>query len=118
MLDGVTAYNELRAAERAGVRGTALWRLGMEDPSIWSIWDATQPTMPRASKLGGNSSRLRPDPRRRRRHLAHHRHAAEAASARFDYDARLAIRSTMKAFQSYPLSWRIEQMGARPEKSR
>ena len=41
MLDGVTAYNELRAAERAGVRGTALWRLGMEDPSIWPIWDAT-----------------------------------------------------------------------------
>ncbi len=41
MLDGVTAYNELRAAERAGVRGTALWRLGMEDPSIWDIWDAT-----------------------------------------------------------------------------
>ena len=29
----------LRAAERAGVRGTALWRLGMEDPSMWSIWD-------------------------------------------------------------------------------
>ncbi len=39
MLDGVTAYNELRAAERAGVRGTAL---GMEDPSLmWFIWDAT-----------------------------------------------------------------------------
>src|ERR1700723_2672676 len=44
MLDSVTAYNELRAAERAGVRGTALWRLGMEDPSIWSIWDATHST--------------------------------------------------------------------------
>ena len=43
MLDGVTAYNELRAAERAGVRGTALWRLGTEDPSLWSIWDATHP---------------------------------------------------------------------------
>src|SRR5579862_6816856 len=42
MLDGVTAYNELRAAERAGVSGTALWRLGTEDPSLWSIWDATQ----------------------------------------------------------------------------
>ena len=41
MLDSVTAYNQLRAAERAGVRGTALWRLGMEDPSIWFIWDAT-----------------------------------------------------------------------------
>ena len=43
MLDGITAYNQLRAAERAGVRGTALWRLGMEDPSLWYIWDATRP---------------------------------------------------------------------------
>ena len=41
MLDGVTAYNELRATERAGVHGTAMWRLGTEDPSIWDIWDAT-----------------------------------------------------------------------------
>ena len=32
MLDGVTAYNELRAAERVGVQGTAIWRLGSEDP--------------------------------------------------------------------------------------
>ena len=43
MLDGVTAYNQMRAAERAGVAGTALWRLGMEDPSMWDIWDATHP---------------------------------------------------------------------------
>src|SRR5208282_850194 len=28
MLDGVTAYNELRAAEHVGVRGTVVWRLG------------------------------------------------------------------------------------------
>jgi len=43
MLDGVTAYNELRAAERVGVQGTALWRLGSEDPSLWSVWDITRP---------------------------------------------------------------------------
>ena len=43
MLDGVTAYNELRAAERLGVQGTALWRLGSEDQSLWTIWDVTQP---------------------------------------------------------------------------
>ena len=43
MLDGVTAYNELRAAERFGVQGTALWRLGSEDPSIWPIWDVMRP---------------------------------------------------------------------------
>ena len=51
MLDGVTAYNQLRAAERAGVRGTALWRLGMEDPSIWDIWDATHPDDATRNKL-------------------------------------------------------------------
>ncbi len=38
-LDGVTALNELRAARQMGVRTFALWRLGEEDPSLWSIWD-------------------------------------------------------------------------------
>ena len=43
-LDAVTAYNELRASERLGVQGTALWRMGSSDTSIWPIWDATRPT--------------------------------------------------------------------------
>ena len=43
MLDGVTCYNEERAAERYGVRGTALWRLGTEDPSLWTTWDTIHP---------------------------------------------------------------------------
>ena len=38
-LDGVTALNELRAARQMGVRTFALWRLGEEDPSLWSVWD-------------------------------------------------------------------------------
>ena len=59
MLDGVTAYNQLRAAERAGVRGTALWRLGMEDPSIWFIWDATHADDATRAKNRGSSARLR-----------------------------------------------------------
>ncbi len=41
-LDAVTAYNQMRAAERLGVQGTALWRLGSSDSSIWKIWDATR----------------------------------------------------------------------------
>jgi peptidoglycan-N-acetylglucosamine deacetylase len=51
MLDGVTAYNELRAAERVGVQGTALWRLGSEDPSLWPIWDITHPDDAARAKL-------------------------------------------------------------------
>jgi len=41
MLDAITAYNQLRASERLGVQGTALWRLGSSDTSLWPIWDAT-----------------------------------------------------------------------------
>ncbi|HVH09838.1 MAG TPA: glycosyltransferase [Gemmatimonadales bacterium] len=36
-LDGVTAYNQLRRALPRGVRGVSIWRLGSEDPSLWSV---------------------------------------------------------------------------------
>jgi cellulose synthase/poly-beta-1,6-N-acetylglucosamine synthase-like glycosyltransferase/peptidoglycan/xylan/chitin deacetylase (PgdA/CDA1 family)/spore germination protein YaaH len=39
MLDAVTALNELRAARQMGLQTFALWRLGEEDPSLWSVWD-------------------------------------------------------------------------------
>ncbi len=39
MLDAVTALNELRAARQMGLQTFALWLLGEEDPSVWSIWD-------------------------------------------------------------------------------
>jgi peptidoglycan-N-acetylglucosamine deacetylase len=38
-LDGVTAYNELRRVLPRAVRGVAVWRLGSEDPSLWSVLD-------------------------------------------------------------------------------
>jgi cellulose synthase/poly-beta-1,6-N-acetylglucosamine synthase-like glycosyltransferase/peptidoglycan/xylan/chitin deacetylase (PgdA/CDA1 family)/spore germination protein YaaH len=38
-LDGVTVLDELRAARLLGLQTFALWRLGEEDDSLWSIWD-------------------------------------------------------------------------------
>jgi cellulose synthase/poly-beta-1,6-N-acetylglucosamine synthase-like glycosyltransferase/peptidoglycan/xylan/chitin deacetylase (PgdA/CDA1 family)/spore germination protein YaaH len=38
-LDGVTMLNELRAARGMGLQTFALWRLGMEDSSLWNVWD-------------------------------------------------------------------------------
>jgi cellulose synthase/poly-beta-1,6-N-acetylglucosamine synthase-like glycosyltransferase/spore germination protein YaaH/peptidoglycan/xylan/chitin deacetylase (PgdA/CDA1 family) len=38
-LDGVTVLNEMRAARALGIQTFALWRLGSEDRSMWSIWD-------------------------------------------------------------------------------
>ncbi|HEY7181229.1 MAG TPA: glycosyltransferase [Blastocatellia bacterium] len=37
-LDGVTAYNEMKAARPYAVAGFALWRMGSEDPSLWSVF--------------------------------------------------------------------------------
>jgi cellulose synthase/poly-beta-1,6-N-acetylglucosamine synthase-like glycosyltransferase/peptidoglycan/xylan/chitin deacetylase (PgdA/CDA1 family) len=39
LLDAVTALNEMRAANQLGIRTFALWRLGSEDRSLWSVWD-------------------------------------------------------------------------------
>ncbi len=110
MLDGVTAYNEMRAAERLGVRGTALWRLGSEDPSLWSIWDTTHPDDSARAKLNevppgydlvlegdGDIWRIGATPKAGRR--------------AFRYDS--ATDSIMdESFEAYPLSYRIDQLGA------
>ncbi|MGH9683802.1 MAG: glycosyltransferase [Candidatus Acidiferrales bacterium] len=114
MLDGITAYNELRVAERAGVRGTALWRLGTEDPSLWDIWDTTHPDDEIRSKLedvppgydlilegDGDIWRITATPQSGRR--------------TFDYDSATDT-FTDETFESYPLTWRIQQMGAAQHK--
>ena len=38
MLDAASAWNQLRAADTAGVSAVALWRLGYEDPGIWDAF--------------------------------------------------------------------------------
>ena len=113
-LDGVTAYNQLRAAERSGIRGTAVWRLGEEDPSMWYIWDFTHPDEATRKKLedippgydlilegDGDIWRITATPQNGRR------------TFQFDPDTNLFTDET---FQTYPLSWRIQQMGAAPKK--
>lgn len=42
-LDAVTAYNHMRAASGFHPAGFALWRLGSEDPSIWSFFGSSDP---------------------------------------------------------------------------
>ncbi|HWD29571.1 MAG TPA: glycosyltransferase [Rhizomicrobium sp.] len=37
-LDGVTAYNQVHASDVYRPAGYALWKLGTEDPSIWSVF--------------------------------------------------------------------------------
>src|SRR5574341_856831 len=41
-LDGVTAFNQMRAARGYSVAGFALWRMGSEDPSLWAVFGNQQ----------------------------------------------------------------------------
>jgi cellulose synthase/poly-beta-1,6-N-acetylglucosamine synthase-like glycosyltransferase/peptidoglycan/xylan/chitin deacetylase (PgdA/CDA1 family)/spore germination protein YaaH len=38
-LDAVTALNQMRVARALGIQTFAVWRLGLEDDSLWKIWD-------------------------------------------------------------------------------
>jgi cellulose synthase/poly-beta-1,6-N-acetylglucosamine synthase-like glycosyltransferase/spore germination protein YaaH/peptidoglycan/xylan/chitin deacetylase (PgdA/CDA1 family) len=114
MLDGVTAYNELRAAERVGVQGTAVWKLGSEDPSIWTIWDVTRPDDAARAKLedmppgydlvlegDGDIWKFADTPQKGSRKI------------RFDPATSTIVQDE---YQTLPTSYRIFQMGAVPYK--
>ncbi|HXY00453.1 MAG TPA: glycosyltransferase [Candidatus Limnocylindrales bacterium] len=114
ILDAVTAYNELRASERTGVQGTALWRFGSADSSLWPIWDATHPDDPTREKLqilppgpdlilegAGDIWRIADVPKPGRR--------------TFTYDANTDLITTEK-YDAIPLSYDIDQIGAAKNK--
>jgi len=50
-LDGVTAFNEIRAARSLGAAGQAIWRLGSEDPGVWQVLERIS-AEPRPQNLG------------------------------------------------------------------
>src|SRR5215831_18403889 len=50
-LDGVTAYNEIESGDSYRVAGYAIWRLGAEDPSVWSVMGQNYDTPP-PNRLG------------------------------------------------------------------
>ncbi|HJQ25513.1 MAG TPA: glycosyltransferase [Blastocatellia bacterium] len=43
MLDAVSAFNQVAVARSFAARGVALWRLGSEDPSLWSFFGRNLP---------------------------------------------------------------------------
>jgi cellulose synthase/poly-beta-1,6-N-acetylglucosamine synthase-like glycosyltransferase/peptidoglycan/xylan/chitin deacetylase (PgdA/CDA1 family)/spore germination protein YaaH len=38
ILDAASAFNQMKLLDRAGLRSVALWRMGAEDPALWSIF--------------------------------------------------------------------------------
>ncbi len=114
LLDAVTAYNEMRASERFGVYGTALWRLGSADGSLWPIWDVLRPDDPTRAKISeippgpdlilegsGDIWRIADTPKKGER------------SFRYEPASDLIADET---YETYPLSYNIEQIGAAKQK--
>ena len=46
MLDAASAYNQMRFLQRAGLGGVAVWRLGAEDPGLWSVFGRSHRSLP------------------------------------------------------------------------
>ena len=46
MLDAASAYNQMAFLKRAGVGSIALWRMGSEDPGIWTIFGRDHRALP------------------------------------------------------------------------
>jgi len=110
MLDAVTAYNELRASERLGVQGTALWRLGSADTSLWPIWDATHVDDAARQKLAdlppGPDLILEGDG-----DIWHITDTPKQGRRSFEYDAATDL-FTDESYDEIPLSYNIDQIGA------
>jgi cellulose synthase/poly-beta-1,6-N-acetylglucosamine synthase-like glycosyltransferase/peptidoglycan/xylan/chitin deacetylase (PgdA/CDA1 family)/spore germination protein YaaH len=114
MVDGVAAFNQIRAAEVRGARGIALWRLGSEDPSLWSVFEATASTEEVRARLAviapgydlvlegeGDIWRVLSTP---------------APGARtFQYDPSVDL-ITGETYTKFPETYRIQQLGAVPGK--
>jgi peptidoglycan-N-acetylglucosamine deacetylase len=114
MLDAITAYNELRASDRLGVQGTALWRLGSADTSMWPIWDATRPDDTIRQKL----TDLPPGPDlilEGEGDIWHITDTPKHGRRSFEYDAAGDL-FTDETYDVIPLSFNIDQFGAANKK--
>ncbi|MGC1483600.1 MAG: glycosyltransferase [Candidatus Acidiferrum sp.] len=114
MLDAVTAYNQLRASERMGVQGTALWRMGSSDSSIWPIWDATRPDNAVRQKIED----IPPGPDLTLEgsgDIWHFADTPKSGRRSFTYEAATDL-FTDETYEEYPLSYDIDQIGGTSQK--
>ena len=110
----MTAYNQLRASERMGVQGTALWRMGSSDSSIWPIWDATRPDDAARQKIKD----IPPGPDLTLEgsgDIWHFADTPKSGRRSFTYDAATDL-FTDETYEEYPLSYDIDQIGGATKK--
>ncbi|HEX3471144.1 MAG TPA: polysaccharide deacetylase family protein, partial [Silvibacterium sp.] len=113
LLDAVTAMNEMRAARLMGIQTFALWQLGKEDTSLWSIWD--KPSTPNIQTTlkkiqPGNDVNTSGDG-----DILRITRVPHPGSRTIDMDAENQT-ATDEHMQSYPQPYTIEYYGYHPDK--
>ncbi|HEY0930416.1 MAG TPA: AcvB/VirJ family lysyl-phosphatidylglycerol hydrolase [Gemmatimonas sp.] len=108
-LDAVTSWNALQSAASLGVAGTAVWRLGAEDPALWRVfgrhtnpgaWPELGPLPPGYGvEMQGSGELLR---------VTAHPEAGERQLAHDSVSGML----TSERWLSLPSSWTVERTGA------
>jgi cellulose synthase/poly-beta-1,6-N-acetylglucosamine synthase-like glycosyltransferase/peptidoglycan/xylan/chitin deacetylase (PgdA/CDA1 family)/spore germination protein YaaH len=115
-LDGVTLLDEMRGARALGLQTFALWRLGEEDSSLWSVWDrpsnpesllalaSVQPGHDVDTEGDGDILRVTSLPQRGRRTVS-------VDTDELDPRKKLIVDEHMDV---YPRTYTIEQYGYHP----
>jgi cellulose synthase/poly-beta-1,6-N-acetylglucosamine synthase-like glycosyltransferase/peptidoglycan/xylan/chitin deacetylase (PgdA/CDA1 family)/spore germination protein YaaH len=115
-LDAVTVLDEMRAARELGLQTFALWALGEEDRSLWSVWDKpTNPDSPNALTVAppghdlddegtGDIIRITGTPKAGRRVI-------QLDPDEPDPRRKLIVDEHMDV---YPLSYKVEHYGYHP----
>ncbi len=110
-LDAATAQNALTLGRARGIRGAALWALGMEDPSVWSVIGRHAPPtpdlhavrVPQEVDFIGDGELLRVLRR------------PQPGARGYDVDRATGL-ITDENYTAYPSGWLVERSGA-PEKT-
>ena len=115
MLDAVTAFNQMAIARPFAPRGVALWRMGAEDPSIWTFFGHDEPLGSEAAaklsavrygygldyELNGDILKIREKPKEGSREIG--------------YDPERGLITSIK-FNEFPSPYVIARYGAVPNK--
>ncbi|MFT3728882.1 MAG: glycosyltransferase [Terricaulis sp.] len=105
-LDGVTVANAVRLANDYGVRGGALWALGMEDETSWRVFGKNAPTHadlhaltpPTIPEFIGDGELLTV------------RRTPTPGTRSYDVDRRSGL-ITDESYVTYPTSWLVARQG-------
>ncbi len=111
-LDAVTALNQMRASRQLGIRTFALWRLGAEDKSLWSIWD--NPSDRDADKKLQNVPAGEDVDREGFGDILYVGHQPRAGERQVSIDAETGLITSEK-MTSLPQPYQLDQYGAQPK---